>query len=117
MLVYEFLCQQGLTEDDDFDGNTIDSIKEMGLFNGIDIDDLLENLKVFSIQEILGYNKRLTYNSEVDYLNHLEEGEVFHNEIIADLIIEALSHTSKTVLSYNDSFYGYYYVYIKEEDL
>ena len=110
-MIEEILSYNGLERDVDYDENTIDSIFEMIAYSEIDVVEFIKNLKILTLNELLDFNPRLTKKSKEEYLKYLED-DVYHDEIVADLILEHLRHTSNEVYYYVDDFYSMYYVYI-----
>lgn len=114
-MIEDYLILNGLERDISYDENTIIGIENLSLQSDLPLDEFLNNLKLYSLSDLLDYNKRLTINSIMEYCNHLEKGEIFHKEIIADLILDKLEKTQRNVLYFVDSLYGHYFLYIESK--
>lgn len=112
-MIEEILSICGLERDVDYSEDTIDSIYEMIAYSEIDVVDFIKNLKIFTLKELLEFNPRLTQKAREEYHKYLEEGDIYREEIVADLVLEHLRHTSNNIYYYNDDFHEMYYVYMK----
>lgn len=112
-MIEEILNSYGLERDVNYSEDTIDSIFEMIAYSEIDTVEFVRNMKIFSLQELIDFNPRLTQKAREEYAKYLEEDDTYREEIVADLILEYLRHSSNEIYYYNDDFHEMYYIYMK----
>ena len=113
-MIEDFLINNRLERNYSYDDDTIVGLEEIIFSSEIPTEEILKNMKIFSLGEILNYNKRLTSKARTEYENYLEVGDTYRDEIVADLVLEQLAKSSKNVLYYVDSLYGNYFLYVDE---
>ena len=112
-MIEEILNSYGLERDVNYSEDTVDSIFEMIAYSEIDAVEFVRNMKILTLDELINFNPRLTQKARNEYAKHIEDGDIYREEIVADLILEQLRHSSNEVYYYNDDFHEMYYIYMK----